>query len=251
MADLAGQLGISVGGDAVRSPRFYADVINSRQFAERALLSFYRDPRQDGRDSVTLLALLDPKGSSQQERLANAVRTFHGMMVTQLDAQTGIFRLSIRSHYPDLSATIANRCVAAVNDFNASQRQSQARERRQFIEQRLASVGQEVRGTENEVRLFLERNRKYDQSPQLKLDEDRLRRDLDMHQQVYTTLAREFETARIQEVNDTPVITVIDSAIAVTTPSSPKPAAVVAIAVILAGVLALALLTGREFLGRR
>ena len=251
MADLAGQLGVQIGGDAIRSPRFYADVINSRQLAERALLSIYQDPRRGARDSVTLLALLNPKGRSQAERLANGVRTFREMMVTQLDAQTGILRLSIRSRYPDLSANIANRYVAAVNDFNASQRQSQARERRQFIERRLTSVERELRTAENEVRLFYERNRKYDQSPQLKLDEDRLRRDVDMRQQVYTTLAREFETARIQEVNDTPVITVIDSAIAVTTPSSPRPVAVVATAAILGGALALAFLTGREFLGRR
>jgi uncharacterized protein involved in exopolysaccharide biosynthesis len=251
MTDLAGQFGISIGGDANRSPRFYADVINSRQLTERALLSVYRDPRQGARDSVTLLALLNPKGRTQQDRLADGVRRFRRMMVIQLDAQTGILRLSIRSPYPDLAATIANRYVAAVNDFNSSQRQSQALARRQFIERRLASVERELRTAENDMQLFYERNRKFDQSPQLKLDEDRLRRNLDTHQQVYTTLTREFETARIQEVNDTPVITVIDSAIAVTAPSSPRPSAVGTTAAILGGVLALAFLTGRELLGRR
>jgi uncharacterized protein involved in exopolysaccharide biosynthesis len=251
MADLAGQLGVSLGSDAARSPRFYTAVINSRQLVERALVTWYPNPRESTRDSVTLLSVLNPAGASQNDKLANGVRTLRKMMITQLDNQTGVLRLSIRSRYPSLSAGIANRYVAAVNDFNARQRQSQARERRLFIERRIAAVEQELRTAESNVRSFYERNRKYDQSPQLKLEEDRLRRDLDMHQQVYTTLQREYETSRIQEVNDTPVITVIDTAVAPTVPSSPRPLAVFATAAILGALCGVLVMIGNYYRDRR
>ena len=146
---------------------------------------------------------------------------------------------------------MANRYVTAVNDFNARQRQSQARERRLFVEQRIATVEQELRAAGSGIRSFYESNRRYDQSPQLKLDEDRLRRDLDMHQQVYSTLQREYETARIQEVNDTPVITVIDTAVAATVPSSPRPIAIAATAAVIGGLCGALIVVARYYLDRR
>ena len=60
------------------------------------------------------------------------------------------------------------------------------------------------------------------QSPQLAFEESRLRRQVQLRQELYVTLRREYETARIEEVNDTPVITVIDAAVVPQRKSGPK-----------------------------
>src|SRR5205823_6630604 len=120
---------------------------------------------------------------------------------------------SLDAAYPVLAAAVANRFVAYLNDFNTKSRQSQARERRKFIEQRLADGEGELRTAEESLRTFYERNRSWQQSPQLVFEEGRLRRQVEIRQEVYLTLRREYETARIEEVNDTPVITVIDRAV--------------------------------------
>jgi hypothetical protein len=45
------------------------------------------------------------------------------------------------------------------------------------------------------------------------VEEGRLRRQVEVANEIYLTLRREFESARIDEVNDTPVITVVDAAV--------------------------------------
>ena len=53
--------------------------------------------------------------------------------------------------------------------------------------------------------------------------EHRLQRAVDLKQEVYVSLAKSYDEARIAEVRDTPVITIIDSAVAPDKPSGPKP----------------------------
>src|SRR6185503_3099419 len=51
LAGLAGEFGLSLGADASRSPRFYADVLKSRALLERVLTARYLDPQSTAGDS--------------------------------------------------------------------------------------------------------------------------------------------------------------------------------------------------------
>ena len=93
------------------------------------------------------------------------------------------------------------------------------------------------------MRDFLQRNRNDPRtSPQLALEHDRLQRRIDDASQVVTSLTQSLEQARIDEVRDTPVITVIEA------PSMPtEPAGlsfVLRIAAALVGGLFIALAVG-------
>ena len=79
-----------------------------------------------------------------------------------------------------------------------------------------------MNAAEESERYFLERNRQYQASPQLVYEYSRLQRQLQLRQQVYLTLATELETARIEELNDTPLFTVVDSARPPVKASSPR-----------------------------
>jgi len=153
-----------------------------------------------------------------------------------VDDQTSIVTLKVDAHYPVLAAAVANKFVEYLNAFNAQYRQSQARERRKFVEQRLADGQRELRDAEEDLRTFYERNRSWQQSPQLAFDEGRMRRQVEIRQEVYLTLRREFETARIEEVNDVPMITVVDAAVPPVDKSAPKRAFLVLIALVFGGV---------------
>ncbi len=216
IAGIAGQFGISLGGESSESPRFYAQVVESRELLERLLLSHYANPKTpggDSADSVTLLSLLEVKGHNRLDSLANGVRALDDRLHVRVDNQTRVVRVSVESRYPALAAEIANRVVKYLNEFNTRTRQSQASERRKFVELRVADGEHALREAEEALRSFYERNRSWQQAPQLVFEEGRLRRQVEIWQEVYLTLRREYETARIEEVNDTPVITVLDSAI--------------------------------------
>src|SRR3989454_8922652 len=56
LVGLAGQLGIPLGMDPTQSPRFYAEVLTSRELLARVLLTKFPDPRRPAAgDSVPLL----------------------------------------------------------------------------------------------------------------------------------------------------------------------------------------------------
>ena len=58
---------------------------------------------------------------------------------------------------------------------------------------------------------FLRQIRRYDQSAQLQFEHERLQREIELRQQVYITLVQAFEQVRVEEVRNTPGISVLES----------------------------------------
>jgi len=155
------------------------------------------------------------------------------------------------SRYPELAAAVANRLIDNVNEFNAKRRQSQARMRRVFVEGRIAEGEQELTTAEGQLRTFYERNRSWESSPQLRFEEGRLRRQVDIRQEVLLTLRREHEVARIEEVNDSPVITVIDRAVTPLPKTGPRPVLLLGLALAIGASLGAFAAFAVEFLQRQ
>jgi uncharacterized protein involved in exopolysaccharide biosynthesis len=122
----------------------------------------------------------------------------------------------------DFAAAAANLFVAALNAFNSTSRASQARARREYLETALSRQRDSLRLAEDSLERFLERNRTYRDAPALEFRQARLRRKVDLTQEVVTSLQRDLEAARLDEINDTPVLSVIDSAAAPHRPVSPR-----------------------------
>jgi len=252
LAGLAASFGVSVGAEASQSPRFYAEIFKSRQILVRTLQMRY--PSQRGaalpEDSVTLLNLLGQGGKTYADSINRGLRTLGKLISTAIDNQTNIVRVSVDSRDPDLAAAVANRLVDCVNEFNARTRQSKARIQRLFVEGRVADNEQELRSAEEQLKTFYNRNRTWEQSPDLRVEEGRLRRQVDIRQEVLLTLRREYEVARIEEVNDSPVITVIDPAVAPLEKSKPKRVRLVMLAFFLGTGLGLLGALSVEYLDR-
>src|SRR3989441_7346034 len=219
LVGLAAQLGIPLGMDPTRSPRFYAEVLTSRELLARVLLTKFPDPRRPAAgDSIPLLAILRVRGGiwgakSAADSLDRGVRKLRRRVSARVDIQTFLVYLSVTTLYPDLSAAVAARFIAYLNEFNAKNRESQARARRQFVEQRIVDGERDLHAAEDDLRRFHERNRAWQESPELSAEEGRLHMQVNILQEVYLTLRRDYEQARIEEVNDTPVITVVDPAV--------------------------------------
>jgi len=241
LAGLAGQLGINFGSEASQSPRFYAEVVKSRAILDRLLTATYGNTLtpENPSDSTTLLTILRKGKRNRPDSLERGAKKLASLISVTVDAQTNIVTVKATLEDRDLSAAVLQRLVSYLNDFNTQTRQSQARERRKFTEQRVASVEQELRDAEEGLKRFYQSNRSWQQSPQLVFEEGQLRRQVDLRQELYRTLRREYETARIQEVNDTPVITVIDSAVPPQRKSGPTRSLWALTALILGGVFAL------------
>ena len=127
-------------------------------------------------------------------------------------------------------------------------RQSQAAAERKFIEARLGEMKGELRDAENQLQRFLQQNQGFRNSSELAFTHDRLQREVAMRQQVFTSLSQWYEQAKIDEVRNTPVITVVEQPNFPVRPDRRGLALKSTLGAILGGVLGLMLALGRDFL---
>ena len=71
----------------------------------------------------------------------------------------------------------------------------------------------ELEKNELELKNFLERNRGYEDSPELYMTFSRLSREFDAKKEVYLTLQKQLELARIEEVRMSPILHILDYAV--------------------------------------
>jgi len=209
LASIAGQLGLPLSSGGTNSPKFYADLVASETIIDE-ILERPMDSALDVRRPPNLRGWLDIGGSTRQDSIFRAGRYLRKHLATDVDRETGVVSIRVTLPNPRVAATVAQNILTELDRFNADRRQSQARERRKFVEQRIAESERDLRDSEEALRHFYEANRQFQSSPALVFQERRLQARVALFNEVVLTLRREFESARIEEVNDTPVLTVID-----------------------------------------
>jgi len=213
LGGLISQFG-GVSGDPSESPNFYVELLSSRELLTRLLQSRFPNPRTENpRDSASLLAILKIKKSDPQAQMELAVKNMTKAIGAGLDPKTNLVWFSVDAQWPDLTAQIANRLIDLVSTFNRETRVSRAKSKRAFLQMRHDSARTALRDAEERQRQFYEQNRGLILAPSLKFDEQRIKRDVDLASDLYINLDRQLEVARIDEINDAALITVIDSAI--------------------------------------
>lgn len=211
---LISQLGGSMGGDPSESPNFYIQLFQSRELLTRLLQSRFPDPRTDTpRDSATLLDIMRIKKNDPAARLELAIKRLTKAVDAGFDIKTNLVAITVDMQWPELSAQVANRLVEMVNKFNLETRVSRAKSKRMFLEARNDSAQIQLRSVEERQRFFFEQNRGTITSPSLRAEEGRIRREVDLASSLYLGLQQQLEVARLDEINDAALITVIDTAI--------------------------------------
>jgi uncharacterized protein involved in exopolysaccharide biosynthesis len=213
LTGLAGQLGLALplNLDGGQSPAFYADRLTSRQLLGQVVDTRYTIGTDTGTVTVSLVEFFAPRGKTPELRRDAAVRELSEAVDASVDNKTGIVSLAVTLEHPNLARQVNQRMLDLLNEFNLQNRQSQAAAERRFTETRVAQVRRDLREAEDRLQAFLQRNREYRFSPELTFQHDRLQREIDLQQEVFTTLAQAYEQARIEEVRDTPVITIVET----------------------------------------
>ena len=233
VAGVAAQFGISLqSADPGASPDFYTGLLESRRILEKVIEAQYSFPTDTGKVTGNMVDILRIKPGPPAKRREKALRKMRRIVSTSIARQEGVIDLSVETRSPELSAQLAARLLDLLNRFNLETRQSQAAAERRFTERRLAEARGELLASEGVLQSFLERNRELSSSPLLTFQRERLERDVTVRQNVVNSLAQAFEQARIDEVRDIPVITIVEEP---EPPALPAPRRL-----LLRGVLALA-----------
>jgi uncharacterized protein involved in exopolysaccharide biosynthesis len=218
-AQIAGQLGISLpgsGGAPTESPAFYAELLGFREILAQVLADSFTVSQTRWGETIlragTLLDLLDiDEEAAEALRREEAIRWLREKAVSaRTTPETGMVRVSVTTPWPEVSEALGRRLLDLVNDFNRRTRQTQAASERTFIEERIVEAEERLLAAEDDLKRFLENNRQFQNSPDLLFEHDRLQRQVAMRQQLYTSLSQAYEDARVAEVRNTPLITVVE-----------------------------------------
>lgn len=237
---LASQFGVNVpGGAEEASPAFYAELVTSREILSKSATRPYD---VEGEGTVLLKDLLEIEKDTEPLREDATIRWLRDEAVSvSTGRETGTVTLTVTTEWPDLSQAIATDLLREVARFNLETRQSQATAERAFIEGRVKEAENELMVAEDSLRVFLEANRQYSNSPLLQLRYDALQREVSLRQSVLTTLVQSYEQARIQEVRDTPVITVLQEPFLPPGPDDRRLLLIVALGLVLGGMMGVVL----------
>lgn len=213
LTSLASLAGISIGGSSgnVDPSDFLDQVIQDKYF-----LSKLMDKRWffNG-DSLLLEDIFEIKPDTTsddwrykfEKSKLDYIRKNNILNVIK-DKKTGILTLTVNMLSPQLSYDVSNYVLERLSDYIRNAIQSQAKEKRTFIEERIQEVKTELQKSENSLATFKERNI-LSNSPKVALEEMRLTRAVTLNQEIYIQFQKQFELARLEELNDQTLLQII------------------------------------------
>lgn len=201
--NLASQLGFTGLGGGSYSPAYYADVLTSNQVLDAVAL----DPvALDSSGRAELLFAKQPAETPRERDKARKRMQRHFQW--SVDNRTGTLSFTIEARSPYAAQAAADTILAALNRTIIQLRRQRATAERRFLEARLDSALVRQTEAENALRTFYSRNRIVN-SPDLQFEEARLKRVADFAVEFASQLRVQLEQARLQEVRDTPALSLI------------------------------------------
>lgn len=211
-AGLAG-LGAAVGFE-LASPdnpaHIYPEILRSRTLIEAVLTRPLAHPVT--RESTTYLAEMRMREPHPDRRLFLAVDRFRRHLRISLDAKSSVVRVTFEGPTPWLVAAALNALVTELQRYAVATRSAVAQQNRLFAEREQAEVRIRLAEAERMLTAFRERNLRIGNSPQLLLEQERLIRNVKTEEEIFLTLVRESELAKLAEEKTTPMVTVLDPA---------------------------------------
>ena len=210
LSGFAAQFGVALGNDNSPPPAFYAAVLMSHEILGAVVDHVYAWPGRNGQKSGTLVDFYEVHGTTAALRRERAIKRLSRDVTAGVSLKTGIIDFQVGARDPSIALQIAKQALAELARFNLTRRQNQAAAERAFTESRQTEARDELRDSENKLQLFLQRNRDYRNSPELVFEFERLSREASLRQQIYASVSQAYEQARIEEVRNTPVYTILD-----------------------------------------
>jgi len=121
-----------------------------------------------------------------------------------------IVTLEVEGFEPQFAADLAKAVIDESGRIQRELKSKQVSQKRKFIEDRIVEVKAALENAELKLKDFREANRRLNKSPSLQLDEGRLIREVNLQNSLYITLKSEYENAKIEEVEESAMLQVID-----------------------------------------
>ena len=214
---LASQFGISIPSQFEETDFLSADmypaIVKSRTLAKIILNRNFDSEKYDTK--VSLLSILtkpeDFKDTDSSEVIAKKIKYFTEEIVNiNQSPETPLYTLKISTEDPLLSAQIARAVIEELDTLQMEFKSHKVLQKKEFIIDRIQEVKKELRKAETALEKFREQNKQISYSPSLLLEQERLERETQVQTEIYISLKQQYETVKIEEVQETSLIQVLD-----------------------------------------
>ena len=216
LAGLASQFGVNVPMESsadLSSPSLYPELLRSRTFAEKILdKEFYLDEYGTKLPLLSILTHGDkPPKHGRDTLITEAVELLNEeYLAFDQDPKSTFSVIKVTAPEPMFAKELADVVLAELESLNRYFKSETVSEKNTFIENRIASVEGELEESEQALKDFNERNRQIS-SPALQLELERLERDVEVQKGIYLTLKQQLELAKIEEVQESSVVQILDT----------------------------------------
>lgn len=214
---LATQFGVSIPGRTetnISSSDIYPEIIESRMFA-KALLERKFDTEKLG-PQKTLLSILTSNGVEPEVEpdtitlIKMATGAVGSMISIEKDRETSIFTVKVEGFEPQFVADFATVVIEELDKLQRQFKSQKVLEKKVFIQKRIKDGQIELEAAEEALKDFRERNRQIGNSPALLLSQERLMRDVEVQKGIFITLKQQYELTKIEEVQESAMVQVLD-----------------------------------------
>ena len=153
---------------------------------------------------ISTLSIEEKKLLFAKEKLARAISYVE-------DRRSSLHTITVKidGNYPLLSKNIVDSIFKSIISYSTEVTSIKAKEKRNFIEGRLSETKENLESAEENMQLFLEKNKNII-SPSLVLQEERIQRDIVLYNQLYLNLSDQLEASKIDEKDNTSSIFLLD-----------------------------------------
>ncbi len=213
-SNIARQFGINTGANTnvdISSSTLYPQIVTSRTFATKLLQKeFYTEKFERELPLIAIFSFGTDTPTIGMDTLILQISEKIPSMITFIEEKRPFLILEVTTDEPQFSKDLA---VAVLEELDKLQREFKSQkviEKKDFIKQRIDIAQSELERLEENLKDFRETNRRIETSPSLLLIHDRIQRDVEIQQGIFLTLKQQFELTKIEEVQESSFVHVLD-----------------------------------------
>ena len=218
MAGMASQLGLSMPmnfGNEIPWDEMFPEIIKSENLAQSILNENFSSNKYGNKQLLSSIIEkeynIENKSSMFLEKMI--IYEFNEMIKVSKSRLSPIVTIELDFFEPKVAADILNKIIEFAGITQVKIKLKQISEKREFIEERISEVMGALKNAEIKLKVFKESNRRVERSPSLRLQESRLEREVSLQTTLYMSLKSQFENVKIEEVEESAMIEVIDGPI--------------------------------------
>ena len=253
LASAFGAMGSGMGLQAVdlKSGIYFPNLIKSRNMIETLLDKKFSTQKRKQKKSTLLSFIMNLPNDAltnetDRKKLALASKKLNKSIKVSTKKNSSIVEVFVTTTEPKLSYDLGNEIVNSLNEILRKFEGNRLSMKKKFIESRIIEEDYNLKLLENKLKDFREKNREIKNSPALRLEEARLKREVNVKTQIFITLKQQIEMVQINSFENSNFVNIIDDSGIPITRKSPDRVKAVALAYLFSLFTLYIILIGKE-----